>query len=94
MNLAAMNNVLKCVYSEPKFRAQIEWHAEYSAGAQLHRQVPRLELEHYVATGQHPNPQRRVEIVLYAEPEWDWWEPRYDQPGRREAARRREFGIA
>lgn len=87
-----LNTIIKHVYTEPKTVAQIQWSADHpSVGMQLEQQVGWHNLQHYVATGQHPDPDIRVSIVQYDEPDWDWWEPRYDQPWRREQARDREL---
>jgi hypothetical protein len=92
MSARSLSTIAKHVWTEPKFVAQIEWGRDHpSLAAQLMGQVPRKELEEYVDTGQHPNPDRRVSFVMYDEPDWDWWEPRYDQPWRRQAARDREL---
>lgn len=91
--VASFSKVCRVVFTDPKCLAQLEWHREYGFSAQLEQQVPRDELETYVATGQHPNPDRRVSFVLNEMPDFDWWEPRYDQPGGREQTRYREAGL-
>lgn len=87
-----LNIILKHTYSEPKFNAWIEWGEDHpSLARQLMDQVGRPALDEYVETGQHPNPEQRVSFVRYEEPDWDWWEPRHDQPWRRKQARHREL---
>lgn len=88
----SLNIILKHTYSEPKFKASIEWGKDHpSLAAQLMGRVGRAALEEYVETGQHPNPEQRVSFVRYEEPDWDWWEPRHDQLWRRKQARHREL---
>lgn len=89
MRTDVMNIILKHVYTEPRFVAEIEWSRRFSLSAQLMGQVPREELEEYVDTGQHPNPDRTITFVHYEEPDWDWWEP--TTRWRRIAARDREL---
>ena len=90
--VASFEAVAKHVYTEPKFVARIEWGRDHpSLAAQLMGQVGRGALEQYVATGKHANPDQQIVFVKYDEPDWDWWEPRYDQPWRRQVARDREF---
>jgi hypothetical protein len=83
------NVVTKHAWTEPRFRAEIEWSREFGLVAQLFGQVPRHELETYAATGQHVNPEREITLVQYEEPDWDWWEPTSEW--RRKAARDREL---
>lgn len=85
--------MMQAVFGDPKCRAQVEWLSEYGFSAQLEQQWPRHEMEAYVATGEHLNPTRRLSLTLQEPPDFDWWEPRYDQPGRREQTRRREMGV-
>jgi hypothetical protein len=89
--LENFNTIMRHVYTEPRFRAKVEWHSEYGIGAQLHRQVPRAEMKAFVAGHGWQNPDREVSLVRYEEPDWDWWEPRHDQLWRRQAARQREL---
>jgi hypothetical protein len=90
----SFRDAARFVFTEPKFVAQLEWHRKYGLGGQLEEQWPRDEMEAFAATGQHPHPERRVRLVLNEMPDFDWWEPRYDQSWRRQDARRREWEAA
>ena len=91
--LEQMNAVVKHVWTEPKFVAQVKWRAlQPSLSQQLEAQVGRSAMERFAAGGGWPEPDRVVSFVLPdEEPDWDWWEPRHDQLWRREAARAREL---
>lgn len=84
-----INIVMRHVWTEPRFAAEVEWSRRFSLSSQMFGQVPRDELEEYVDTGQHRNPDRVITLVQYEEPDWDWWEP--TTRWRREAARDREL---
>lgn len=86
-SLETFGRAVKLVFGDPKFRAQIEWMQQYGLCAQLERQWPREEMEDYATTGQHPNPARGVRLAFHEMPDFDWWEPRHDQPWRRQNAR-------
>lgn len=95
MNLAErMDRIIVAIMLDPKAVAQNEWMGEYSPMAQLGKQVPDVEMARYAETGEWARPLRVVAIREHAQPDWEWWEPRYDTPGRREATRLREYGIA
>lgn len=87
--LDRLSIIARHVWTEPRAKAYIEWSSRYSLSSQFMGQVPRGELDGYVDTGQHRNPDRTVTLVQYEEPDWDWWEP--TTQWRREAARDREL---
>jgi len=93
MPSSKFDRVLRRIWCEPKFVARIKWLNEYSVNAQLHAQVPRAEMEAFVRGEGWVNPDRPISFVVHEEPDWNWWEPRYDQPWRRQQARDREFGL-
>lgn len=85
--------IMKHVWSDPKHRALIDYMYDYpSPIQQILGQVPREEQGAFVRGEGWANPDR---IVSFAEvepmPDFDWWEPRHDQPWRRQAARDREL---
>jgi hypothetical protein len=41
----------------------------------------------------HAVADEEVTVEFHEMPDFDWWEPRHDQPWRRQDARRREFGL-
>ena len=83
--------IVKHVWTEPKGRAQVEWYRENNPMRQLEEQLGRAALEQFADGGGWRDPEARVTITLCEPPDWDWWEPRHDQPWRRQAARDREF---
>jgi hypothetical protein len=92
-NMKSFTRAINLVFHDPKFEAAIEWHREYGIPAQLQRQWGRDDMAQYVNTGQHVRPDHSV--TLYAEeiPDFDWWEPRHDQPWRRQNTRANEIGV-
>jgi hypothetical protein len=85
--LADFDRIAKHVWTEPKFVAEVEWHGEYGLAAQLGRQAaPQME---QIARGEQPTPNVEVTLAFHEPPDFDWWEPRHDQPWRRQAARDR-----
>jgi hypothetical protein len=96
--LAGLNRVLKHVYSEPKFVAQVEWwHLHPDPIQQALAIVGRDAAEQYIEGHGWPEGVAEMEISVTMppeEPDWDWWEPRHDQPWRREQARDREAGFS
>ena len=85
--------IICCYMLDPKYVAINEWMGQYGIISQLCGQWPRDEMEAFVGTGEHLNPDREMKLVVHEQPDWDWWEPRYDSPYRREQAREREFGL-
>lgn len=88
--------VMRQVWLEPRFRACCEWAEKYSLSSNLFAGIARIasrrELDEYFA-GENPSVGERT-VSFNApppEPDWDWWEPRYDSPGRRLAFREAEF---
>lgn len=89
------NTVLKHVWTEPKFRAQVEYFHDYpSPVQQMLGQIPRHVLEDFAAGEGWPDDVAEQEVSFVEQPQmpdFDWWEPRHDQPWRREQARAREL---
>lgn len=83
----AFNDVLRHVWCEPRFVAEMEWSREYSVGAQMMGQVPRHEVEQFVDGEGWENPDRTITIEFHEPPDFDWWEP--TSAWRRKAARDR-----
>ena len=90
MILATASAVIRHVWTEPKFVAQVHWARDQpSLFEQIMAQVGRSAVEQYAAGGDWPNPDTLVHVEVRKEPDWDWWEPRHDQPWRRQQARDR-----
>jgi hypothetical protein len=77
---------------EPRYVAEIEWFRENNPFAWVDEIATRREWAEYFR-GENPSlGERTVSITLPSpKPDWDWWEPRYDSPGRRLAFREAEF---
>lgn len=90
-SLGDFDRILRHIWSEPKFVAEVEYmNLPNHLSNQLAAQWPRTEMAHYIATGKHADPERTITFEAPPEPiDFDWWEPRYDQPWRRQAARDR-----
>jgi hypothetical protein len=89
--LSRFGVIAKHVYTEPRFKAEAEWLHEFGVAAQLGRQVPREEMVGFVAGHGWENPDREIVLEMHEPPDWDWWEPRHDQPWRRKQSRDREL---
>jgi hypothetical protein len=92
MNFDEMNRVLKHVYGEPKFVAQVQYWKECpSPAAQIFGAIPRPVLDDFVAGRGWPEDvaNRQVSFVQYEQIDFNWWEPRHDAPWRRQDARNR-----
>ena len=85
------------VWSEPKFVAQVKWHEMHpdpiqQIFAQL-GSLPASKSGGSIASWLHKHADETVTVQLHEPPDWDWWEPRHDQPWRRKQARDREAGL-
>jgi hypothetical protein len=89
------DRVAKHVFSEPKFVAQFEYLRDYpNPMQQILGQIPREAVEGFIDGEAWPEgvANQTVTAVDFGEtPDWDWWEPRHDQPWRRQAHRDRVF---
>lgn len=89
--------VAKHVYTEPKFVAQVQWmHEHPNPVQQIFNQLgsqPLSKSDEDVRDWLEANADRRVTVEIHEMPDFDWWEPRHDQPWRRQAARDREAGF-
>lgn len=88
--------IIKHVWTEPKSVAQWEWLLENDGYAnQLSQQVNRHAMQQFVDGDGWPEPEQRIAFhkPMMVEPDWDWWEPRHDQPWRRTSARDHAAGI-
>lgn len=69
-----------CYMLDPKAVVQNEWFLKYGSACQLARAIE--------------SGQKTISIEMHEMPNFDWWEPRYDNPSRRVHAREREiFGA-
>ena len=91
MSAEEFDRVLRHVWSEPKFVAQVEWMKDHPGivGQMMEQGVSRSEIEGYIDGEGWEHPDREVTLVVHEMPNFDWWEPRHDQPWRRQAARDR-----
>jgi hypothetical protein len=76
-----VDDAIVCYMLDPKYVVINEWQGQYGIPCQLARL-----LETY-------GPEDVVSLSVHEEPDWSWWEPRYDLPYRRQQAREREFGL-
>lgn len=91
MNAQRMDLVIRHCWSEPKAVAQIEWWDDHPPFAsQLMDQVG-WQADGFLSGRGWVDPNQEVTLVQYEEPDWDWWEPRHDQPWRRQEFRSREL---
>jgi hypothetical protein len=77
----ALDNAIVCYMLDPRFVAQSKWMSGYGLACQF---IHALESH---------GPEGTVTLVKHEEPDWQWWEPRYDQPFRRVQARERHYGC-
>ena len=84
--------VYRHVWLEPRSLAFWEWMEEFNPFAWVDEVATRSEWAGYFA-GENPSVGERTVSFNASppEPDWDWWEPRYDSPGRRLASREAEF---
>lgn len=98
-DLAAFNRIVKHVYTEPKLVAVVEFMRDYpSPIQQMLGQVgsrPASYADEDVRAWLESVADVEVSVTLPPErPDFDWWEPRHDQPWRRQAARDRELALS
>jgi len=93
--LSEYDKTIQHVFGEEKSRAIFEYMSDYpSPMQQMLEQVGRAAAEQYADTGEWPDPDQRVSVVIQDErPDFDWWEPRHDAPWRRQYHRDREAGY-
>lgn len=84
--------ILRHVWLEPRSLAQSEWSKQNNPFEFL-REIPRAEVKAFVEGKgwSEKTGKKTVQITLRKEPDWAWWEPRYDQPWRRETMRDAAF---
>lgn len=91
-HMATLNSVLKHVYSEPKFVAQVQfWNECPTPMQQIFGSIPRPVVKDYIDGKGWPEhiANQTVSYVEYEQIDFDWWEPRHDAPWRRQDARNR-----
>lgn len=89
----SFTRVLKHVWSDPKFVAEMEWFRDH----------PNPMQQVFAQLGSRPGSNvgdwlrevadEEVYILIHEPPDFDWWEPRHDQPWRRGQARDRQAGL-
>jgi len=91
MDWDRINRGMRHAWSEPKNRAMFEWWELHPPFGWLN-EIPRDEVVGYINGEGWAHPERKIRISLPPpEPDWDWWEPRYDTPDRRKVTEDRLF---
>ena len=95
--LEDLDRVLKHVWLEPKFKATMEWYDTHpDPVSQMFAQVgsrPASKDDEEVGAWLRNHADETVTVELHEPPDFDWWEPRHDQPWRRKQTRDREAGL-
>jgi hypothetical protein len=91
VSVESASRIIRHVWTEPRFRTEVEWHNEVGLNIQLQQQLGRVAMEQFADGDGWPDSEKEVTLTFHEMPDWDWWEPRYDSPGRRLASRDREF---